>query len=184
MKMVPLKNSLKIADSPYITSLNPHPDLPMMHSSPTTLPTSTTFHHHLAYLGNDKKICRLTIRLPTLASCGTWPLWRSPYHHKRSQNTSLQYRHGTMPRLTPLMKSKSYMENYFTAAQLFQEATLFLPSWKPCWGSLVLILSTHYIPQKTSSMALNGGLPSSANLSSAIPFPDWLHSWTVEHSLM
>ena len=147
-KMVPSRNSLKIADCPYVTCPNPPLDHTMTSSSPTTLPTSTTFHLHSVYLGSTKKTYHSTFQQPTLDSHGTWPLCRSPYYQMRSWNTSPWYKHGRTLKLTLSMRLKNSMENYYTPVQSYQEAMLFSPNWRPCSGSSVLILSTHYMPQK------------------------------------
>lgn len=155
LKMAPLRNLLKIADSSYVTCQNPCLDHTTMPSSPTTLPTLTTFHLYSVYLGNAKKTYYSTFQWPTLDSHGTWPLCRSPYCQTRSQNTSLQYKHGRTLKLTPSMRSENSTENYYTSAQSYQEAMLFSPNWRPCSGSLVLILSAHYMPQTHHSVNMN-----------------------------
>ena len=79
LRMVPLRNSLKTADTLYSTYPNHLPDQPMMNNTLTTLPTSTTYPHRWVYHGNEKKTCRLLIQPPTLASYGTSPPCGYPY---------------------------------------------------------------------------------------------------------
>ena len=120
----------------------------------------------------------------TPASCGTSPQCGSPSPQWRRKNTWLQSMNGRCPKPTPSTKSKNCIETYSTLAQSSQEAALFSPNWRPCWGSLLQILSTQFLPPKTSQMTSNGGSPSSSNLTSATPSPHQSHSLMLARSLM
>lgn len=184
LTMVPSRNSLKIADTLCLTYPNHPPDQPTTNSTLTTLPTSTIYPHHWVYHGNEKKTCRLLVRPPTLALYGTLPPCGFPYHRKRRQNTWPQYRTGQTRRLTSSTTLRNCMGNYYTPAQSFQEAALFSPNWRPCWGSSILILSAQYHPQSSLPTTSTGGPTSSSNPTSAALSPHQLHSSTLERSLM
>ena len=85
LRMVPLRNSLKIADTLYLTYPNHLPDQPTMNNTLTTLPTLMIYPHCWVYHGNEKKTCRLLVQPPTSASYGTLPPFGYPYHWKRRQ---------------------------------------------------------------------------------------------------
>ena len=76
------------------------------------------------------------------------------------------------------------MENSSICAILCHVDEHTLPGWRPCYGFVMTILSSHILTQKDSKMTLTGGLISSANRLSPDQCPDPYHSTMLGHSLM
>ena len=96
----------------------------------------------------------------------------------------MPYANGCFGRPTPFTKCKSYMGNSSICAILCHVDEHTLPSWRPCYGSVMTILSSHIPIQKDSEMTPISGSTSSANQLSPDQYPDPYHSTMLGHSLM
>ena len=134
--------------------------------------------------GSEPKIILSHHQLPIGVSNGMPNRNKSPWERRKRKNTLMPYVNGCFGRPTPFTKCKSYMGNSSIHAILCHMDKRTLPSWRPCYGSVTTILSSHIPIQNDSEMTLIGGLTPSANRLSPDQYPDLYHSMMLGHSLM
>jgi hypothetical protein len=138
----------------------------MTHFSPTVTLTLMLFQRNWVYPGKPQKQFPLMIRYPTWVLTGISPYAWFQSHRQKGQNTRRRLRNGYRNRLTPWMRYKSFMESSFTSALSYQQDMLTSPTWRPCWGCSVQILSCHITPLKTQPKTSHCGSTFSPTLKS------------------
>ena len=132
-------------------------------SSHTILMSLMPSPRNWASHGSEPKIIFSHHQLPIGVSNGMPNQNKSPWERGKRKNTLMLYVNGCFGRPTPFTKCKSYMGNSSICAILCHVDERTLPSWRPCYGSVTTILSSHIPIQKDSKMTLIGGLTPSAN---------------------
>ena len=178
------RNSTRTAPSHCEISRNRLPAVNTTPISHTILMTSMPSPRNWASHGSEPKIILSHHQLPIGVSNGMPNRNKSPWERRKRKNTLMPYTNGCFRRPTLFTKCKSYTGNSSIRAILCHVDERTLPSWRPCYGSVTTILSSHIPIQKDSEMTPIGGLTSSANQLSPDQYPDPYHSTMLGHSLM
>ncbi|KAJ6482383.1 hypothetical protein DFH09DRAFT_1055234, partial [Mycena vulgaris] len=167
--MVVSKSLTKTCRSPsWICHTRPRAPL-MIPSSPTISQTSTRFPPRSAFHGNYPRITTSAARSHSRVSSGISSF--EPWHlaRRRRQNTFSRSQSGSLRHRIPSRQSGSSTGSSYTLASLLQWDALISPTWRPCWGSSTIVLTSRAPLPLEPPTIWNGG--SRSSLAPPLPVP-------------
>jgi hypothetical protein len=140
----------------------------LMHSSPMQMQMLTTYLTSLEFHGNHTKWYHSVMLSHSSVLCGTSQLVQLKYPQRINTNTPRLLRNGRRSHVTPWLKYRNSMENYYTLPWSYQLDKCTSQTWRPCSVRSMIALSCH-TPHPVICLTTSGGGPTFSTTQS---YPD------------